>query len=345
MTVEAVNLDGPPVPPQGRIQLYSSDEWEQFIREWITGLEAEYVQIKSFGGAGDKGADVAAFKTEDGLEGSWDCFQGKHYAKPLSFSVAVPEILKVFLSVCGGEYVMPDTYQFLAPKSCSTQMNQLLSRPTELKKKFLDYLISNKSVKKSIGLDVIGKVQSLAQATDFSMFKSIEILDALDVHSRTRYYAARFATALKRRPAHEPPPDALSDHEDRYVEQLLAVYEERHPEIGFDITNLSANATVGKHFKRQRISFYKAEALRVYARDSVPPGTFEKLEEDIYSGVVDIAEADHSSGFERLSRVLAHVGQLDLNRHKLITVSDNDDRKGICHHLVNENHLTWIDGS
>jgi hypothetical protein len=28
-----VTLDGPPVPPQGRIQLYSSDEWEEFIRD------------------------------------------------------------------------------------------------------------------------------------------------------------------------------------------------------------------------------------------------------------------------------------------------------------------------
>jgi hypothetical protein len=65
----SVTLDGPPVPPQGRIQLYSSDEWEGFIREWITGLKTEYVQIKRFGGSGDKGADIAAFKSDNGLEG------------------------------------------------------------------------------------------------------------------------------------------------------------------------------------------------------------------------------------------------------------------------------------
>jgi hypothetical protein len=38
----AVCLTGTPVPPQGR---YSADEWEDFIREWVTGLNTEYVQI------------------------------------------------------------------------------------------------------------------------------------------------------------------------------------------------------------------------------------------------------------------------------------------------------------
>jgi hypothetical protein len=93
---------------------------------------------------------------------------------------------------------------------------------------------------------------------------------------------------------------------------------------------------------RQRISFYKAESLRVYARDSVPPGTFNKLQDDIYSGVIDTAEANHPNGYVRLSSVLSQVGQLDLNRHKLIAVSDIDDRKGICHQLANADRLTWV---
>jgi hypothetical protein len=110
-----VTLDGPPVPPQGRIQLYSSDEWEEFIREWVSGLKTEYVQIKRFGGSGDKGADIAAFKSDKGLEGTWDCFQGKHYIKALAFNDTAPEILKVFLAVLDGHYQMPDSYHFLAP--------------------------------------------------------------------------------------------------------------------------------------------------------------------------------------------------------------------------------------
>ena len=41
------------------------------------------------------------------------------------------------------------------------------------------------------------------------------------------------------------------------------------------------------HFRRQREAFYEAESLRVFARDSVPPGTFESLLDDIHDGVID----------------------------------------------------------
>ena len=80
----------------------------------------------------------------------------------------------------------------------------------------------------------------------------------------------------------------------------------------------------------------------MYARDSVPPGTFDKLQDDVHSGVIDIAEAEHPSGYTRLTSVLSQVGQLDLSRHTLIAVSDIDDRKGICHQLANADRLTWM---
>ncbi|MGW5647981.1 ABC-three component system protein [Saccharopolyspora sp. NPDC003762] len=341
----SVALAGPPVSPEGRIWLYSPDEWEEFIREWVTGLEEEYVQIKRFGGAGDKGADVAAFKSHRQLEGPWDCFQAKHYVKPLSFSNAAPEILKVFIAVIGGDYRMPDTYQFLAPRGCSTELNRLLSLPTSLKKNFLARLVPNDPLARKIDAKTLDAVRNLAETTDFSLFKSVELPDALEVHSHTCFHAARFATALKPRPTHEPPPQNYAAHESRYLEQLLEVYVERHPGRVIGLELVADDPKLGKHFRRQRLAFYKAESLRVYARDSVPEGTFEKPQEDIYSGVIDTAESDHPDGYARLSSVLSQVGQLDLNRHKLITVTDNDDRKGICHQLANDDRLTWVEPS
>jgi hypothetical protein len=342
---DQVALNGPPVPPQGRIQLYPSDEWEEFIREWATAIESDYAQIKRFGGSGDKGADVAAFKTAQGLEGPWDCYQAKHYSSPLGFSAAAPEIAKTFLSVINGHYVMPDAYNFFAPKGCGTRLNQLLSSPMALRSKFIAELSAGDGWAKNIAPDDRAAIQTLAQKTDFSRFRSVEILDALEVHSRTRYHAYRFGVPLAARPPSEPPPSGLREHEVRYVEQLVEVYSERHPDQEFEAATLAQDSIYGRHFIRQRIAFYKAEALMEFARDSVPPGTFEKLQEDVHSGIIDIVEADHPSGYARLGSVLAHVGQLDLNRHRLISVSDNDDRKGICHHLANEDHLTWVTGS
>jgi hypothetical protein len=102
----AISLSGPPVPPQQRLYFYSSDEWELFIREWATGLEASYVQIKRLGGPNDRGVDVAAFKTPNGFEGAWDCFQGKHYANALTLSNVLPEIVKLLVNVAVGHYTL-----------------------------------------------------------------------------------------------------------------------------------------------------------------------------------------------------------------------------------------------
>lgn len=122
----------------------------------------------------------------------------------------------------------------------------------------------------------------------------------------------------------------------------MEVYAERFPDRGSDLTHLLGDPAIEAHFRRQRQNFFKAESLRLYARDSVPPETFERLQDDIYSGVVETAEDKHHSGWDRLTVVLTTVGQLDLQQHKLISVSEIDDRKGICHQLANNDRLTWV---
>ncbi|MGY2127378.1 ABC-three component system protein [Blastococcus sp. SYSU DS0617] len=340
-TAVQVALTGAPVSAKARIAFYSSDEWEEFIYEWAHGLAVSYAQIKRFGGSGDKGADIAAFKTERGLEGPWDCYQGKHYARSLTLSDAAPEMLKVFLAVLDGHYVMPDSYRFLAPRGCATSLNKLLSQPTKLREALLNKLADGQPLAAALETARLAKVRELVTSTDFATFKSVELADALEVHRSTPWHSARFATSLKPRPAHKLPPVDVAPHETRYVSQLFSVYCEKHPEEDLSVDSLAFNARIGQHFQRQRESFYKAESLRVYARDSVPPGTFDKLQDDIHSGVIDTAEADYGTGFERLSNVLSLVGQLDLSRHTLIAVTEIDDRKGICHQLANVDRLTW----
>lgn len=337
-----VALSGPPISPMARISLYDDVEWERFILEWVHALKAGYVQVKRFGGAGDKGADIAAFKTANGLEGAWDCFQCKHYDDPLAVSDILPEILKIFVATVGGECVLPDTYQILAPRGCSTQCGRTLSSPEKLKKKFLDQLVGDTPLVKGLTAELVSSVRELANATDFSMFRSVELTDVLELHETTCWHSDRFATALRPRPAHVPAPGDLAAHEGRYVQQLADVYAEAHPEENLRPESLAANPKVGERFRRHRENFYKAESLRVYARDSVPPGTFERLQDDIHSGVIDVVEDDHPSGLRRLTSVLSLVGQLDLSRHRLIAVVEIDDRQGMCHQLANVDRIRWM---
>ena len=71
-------------PPQQQILLFSPDEWEQFILEWGHYQKTQYKRVTVFAGAGDMGIDVAGFIDADGLNGIWDCYQCKHYDKPLT---------------------------------------------------------------------------------------------------------------------------------------------------------------------------------------------------------------------------------------------------------------------
>lgn len=337
-----VSVSGPPVTPAQRIAFYSPEEWEHFIREWATALRPRYVQIKRLGGSNDKGADVAAFKTSRGFEGGWDCFQGKHYAKPLAWSDAFPEMVKVFVGVVEGHYQCPDRYAFLAPRGCGTALNRVLSRPTELREKFLMELDNAKSAAAGLDVELRKRVRTLAAATDFAMFASIELVDAIETHRTTAYHVARFGGPLPPRPATKGAPEGIHESETRYVAQLMEVYRESRPSDDLTLETLRTQPRLAAHFQRQRESFYSAESLRLHARDAVPPGTFEALQDDVCSGVIEVAEADHATSMERLTQVLQASTQIDLSSHALTTISRTDDRKGICHQLANEDRLTWM---
>lgn len=218
----------------------------------------------------------------------------------------------------------------------------LISRPSELKKKFLAKLVAGDPLVKGMDLARLQAVRDLAEGVDFAMFKSVEPIDALNTHSKTRWYPGRFATALPPRAAAAPPPEEYTPEETRYLQQLLSVYAERHPDQVTDLDSVATVPKLSRHLQRQRVSFFRAEALKGYAREAVPPGTFEKLQQDIHDGVIDIADQDHPNGFTRLSEVLAGAGQLDLSHHKLITRAEIDDRKGVCHQLANDDRLNWM---
>ena len=336
-----VSIWGPPVSPAQRIAFYSPEEWETFIREWATAVEPSYVQIKRLGGPDDKGVDVAAFKTDQGFEGAWDCFQAKHYAAPLVWSDAFPEILKIFVGSVNGVFVLPERYAFLAPRGCGTRLNRLLSKPTELRDTFLKELGNTKSAAAGLDAMVRDQVRRLAETTNFTLFQTIELVDAIATHRTTPYHALRFGGPLPQRSAITEPPAAINASETRYVSQLIQVYREARPSEDLTLETLNSQPRLARHFQRQRESFYSAESLRLHARDAVPPGTFEALQDDVHSGVIEIADADHATSMDRLTEVLQASTQIDLTAHALTTISRTDDRKGICHQLANEDRLTW----
>ncbi|HYW37361.1 MAG TPA: ABC-three component system protein [Terriglobales bacterium] len=337
---------GPSIPPQQRILLYSAAEWEGFIEEWAHfALKGLYVQVQRFTGAGDRGIDIAGFADAQKLLGAWDNYQCKRFLGHAIYpSEAWPEIGKILWHSFNKEYRAPRRYYFVAPHGVGTTLASLLANPPKLKKALIENW--DKSVRHAITdkqeVPLEGAFLAYVEAFDFSIFDAKTGLQVIEGHRQCPCHSSRFGGGLPSRPAADKPPAAIAPAESRYVAQLLSAYADHKKEAVPDVNALKAWPKLDSHFGRQREAFYHAESLRVFARDSVPAGTFESLQDDIHTGVVDVCDDDHADAYERVKQVTQAARGLHLTSNALLTCSKPKDRDGICHQLANEDRLLWM---
>jgi hypothetical protein len=76
------------------------------------------------------GRDVIAFKAPIGPSATWDNYQCKHYAAPLSVADVVREVGKVLYYVAQGAFSAPDAYTFISPQGPSTALLNCIQKGT-----------------------------------------------------------------------------------------------------------------------------------------------------------------------------------------------------------------------
>lgn len=336
-------IHGRSFPPQQQILLYAAEEWEEFIREWVHSQTSNYMKVVRLTGAGDQGIDVAGLTDDAALHGAWDCFQCKHYAAALAPTTAYPEIGKILWYSYLGHYKSPRAYYFIAPKGCGQKLQKLLLGPQKLSSAIISgWEKYCRSALTATEVPLEGEFKTYVEAFDFSIFSYRTPLEIIDAHRSTPYYVSRFGSGLPNRPSSTPPPPEIGFEESEYVKRLFEVYSE---ECGDDVPSSEVlkakNPRLQSHLDRQREYFYSAEALRNFARDAVPQGTFEDLQNEVFDGVVDIEQASHSSAMTRLNSVTQAASGLSITANGLISVTRVQDRKGICHQLANHNRLRW----
>jgi hypothetical protein len=337
-------LHGHHIPPQQQLLLYSADQWESFVQEWAHYcLKSIYSQVQRFSGAGDRGIDIAAFTDPNKLNGVWDNYQCKHYDHALYPGDSLPEVGKLLWYTFNKHFSVPRRYYFVAPKGVGTTLNSYISNAQEFKRALLDGWDKNCRAKitsiQEIPLE--GEFLAYVQAFDFTIFGAKTALQLVEDHKACPCHAARFGGGLPPRPDPSSPPEEIAPTESRYVAQLFAAYADHTKERISDAGGLNAHPRLKEHFLRQRVSFYHAEALRLFARDSVPPGTFESFQEEIYTGVVDTHDAVHQDGYQRVVAVTKAARDMQITANALITRAKPQDRDGICHQLANEERLRW----
>lgn len=337
-------IHGCSILPRQQILLFSADDWEAFIEEWAHYQKTQYKKVARLSGANDMGIDVAGFTDGLGFEGTWDNYQCKHYCDALGPKTAIMEIGKCIWHAFQRRFKPPRKYYFMAPKDCGMTLKRLLLNASELKKELFTnwdkWCASSITSTQTIALN--GALREYAESFDFSVFTFKPTLELLDEHRGTPYYAARFGGGMPDRPEAGGPPLEPAPEESRYIRQIMDAYSDHKKAECVDHTALTAWPDLVEHYKRQRESFYHAESLRTFARDNVPPGTFEDLQEEVYDGVVDIESAPHPDAFVRMNAVVLAATQLQITANGLISVTKIKDRRGICHQLANQDRLQWV---
>jgi hypothetical protein len=178
---------------------------------------------------------------------------------------------------------------------------------------------------------------------DFSIFSTVSPVALIEQHSKTSFHAVRFGGGLPPRGAVTAPPVDIQGIESRYIQQLLTVYSEAKKNAFDSAAALKGDPEFENDFLRQRERFYSAEALRNFARDNVPAGTFDSLQNETLHGVIDTcADSSHANGLARMRATLTQSTTITFAANALFTVINTLDKQGMCHQLANEDHLIWI---
>lgn len=337
---------GPKIPAQQQLLIYEPEQWADFVQEWAHHcLKKKYKIVSQFSGANDMGVDVAGFTDKKkGLHGVWDNYQCKRYKHAIEPADGLLEIGKVLWHAFNGNFRMPRRYYFAAPKGVGITLKKLMLDPEKLRQRLIvDWTKScENKITTTKHVELKGGFLDFVKQADFAIFEERTALQLVEDHSKTPFHAQRFGGGLPSRPKSVTPPAKITLLEGGYVKKLLDAYAQHVTQAITRVKELSKWPKLREHFTRQRIAFYHAESLRVFARDTVPPGVFESLQDDIYAGVVDVHDSiDHPDGFQRVCAVTKAARELQLTENALISRAKPQDRDGVCHQLANEDRLTW----
>lgn len=128
-----------------------------------------------------------------------------------------------------------------------------------------------------------------------------------------------------------------------YINQLIKSYNSDSSDL-IEILEDIENSKYDRHLKTARKSFHMAETLRNFSRDNLPEDTYEDFQDDIYEGIINTVEDDYENAFKKVkatenesTRIAIDSYPIKENKCKTI------ERKGVCHQLVNDDRISWID--
>jgi len=299
--------------------------------------------VERCGGAGDMGRDIIA-TVKDG-KGEWDNYQCKHYQKALAPSDVWVELGKLAYYTLKGDYSYPRRFYFVAPQGVGPTLSNLLKKADALRAGLLANwgTACRTQITKTRVVNCGAAMKAHIASLDFSIFQTMPLLRIVEEHAKTRWYVTRFGGGLPKRPEPMVPPSIPASNEAVFVGELRSAYADHLKQDVKDLdAGLASREDLREHFHDARIEFYSAEGLRAFSRDTLPAGEFEKLQDEVHSGIKDDVRGEHPDGYRRVVAVVKAARALQLTSNPLTTRIHTRDRGGLCHQLANDGKVRWI---
>lgn len=334
-----------PIPPLQRIKSFSPEDFEAFISEWaISCAKQIYKDVYRIGSAGDMGRDVIGEYTD----GSCDYFQCKRYEGKLTPSEYWLEFGKLCYYTFNKDIPMPKKYFVIASQGIGAKFLRIIKNPEEIRKGLIDQWDAkcSRSIISGQKIDLTGSLLDYVKIFDFSVVDTYSIEKIIEEHRKTNYFYFRFGGSIRpQRGRKMLPPNSPEQIEFIYVNKVLAAYSQnRKATIDFD--TLQAIPELLTDFNDNRINFYSAESLKRSIRDIfTSEDHFGVLKNEMHSGIKDFMKGDFEDGYKKLTKTMHESTKVNLS----VSIIDrelhfvtNEDRKGICHHLANEDQINWV---
>ena len=245
--------------------------------------------------------------------------------------------------------IKPKEYYIIASNDVGQSLQNIIDNPTELASKLIENwdTYCKTKITKTMQIQLDKPFLKYITDFDFSIIKTYPISQIIDEYLDTTYGNIRFGGRKFTLPSPLSPETVVEAEEMNYITALLEAYSE---EIGTKVDTidiLKQYETYFKHFNRQRKDYYCVETIRRFLRDTTTDTKqFDVLKDEIYDGIIDIHEQDYENGYKRLIADLQHATVINTSKCLLdskLHCIGNNERKGTCHMLVNDNKLRWVD--
>ena len=316
------------------IKTYDSQEFEDFIYEWIKFCRYKDKQINAYniGGTGDHGIDIMVrYNNEE------EVYQCKKYASRLNESEVAQIITKVlwyyFVDFCGRKY--PSTIHIAALSNYSINAARMLDDENILKREIKSRVLNSlKSENITSDEEQLETFKKYLEKFNYKTVKKMDINEIILEYSRSEIAFSRFRNVsikITRRNATE------------IIKKLPNIYQQQIKNI-LSKTKLSQEQQKD-YLKIAEADFYSAVSLRetcyYFLGDT---REFEKIENDVLS-YINVKKFDRfNSDFERMQSILEKANTVITSDSYLdycIHLVSNEDRKGACHWLVNNAKFNW----